>query len=171
MRVFEGWRFPGGPDMSPGSRFRPLHVERSGEIVLPLPLGHVFPLFSPEGERAWIQGWDPVYLHPDHPSNNPGTLFRTTHNNEETLWLVLRYEPSQATAHYGRFSPGSRVGTVQVHCLEEAPSRTRVAITYALTAIAPAGNEVLAALTPAKYETMLQDWQEAIIRSQSQFSA
>ena len=152
--------------MSPGSRFRPLHVERSGEIILPLPLGHVFPLFSPEGERAWAPGWDPVYLHPDHPSNSPGTTFRTTHNSEETLWLVLQYDPGNATATYGRFSPGSRLGTVQVHCLPEAPGRTRVKVSYSLTAIGPAGNETLAALTPAAYEAMLRDWGEAILRSQ-----
>jgi hypothetical protein len=152
--------------MSPGSRFRPLHVDRSGDFTLPLPLGHVFPLFSPEGERAWVPGWDPDYLHPDHPSNAPGTLFRTTHNGEETLWLVLTYSPTEATARYSRFSPASRVGTVQVHCQEEGPGRTRVTISYSLTAITPAGNTILAALTPAKYAAMLLDWRAAIIASQ-----
>ena len=152
--------------MSPGRGFRPLHIDRSGEFILPLPLGHAFPLFSPEGERAWISTWDPEYLHPDHPSNAPGTLFRTTHGGEETLWLVLTYSPSEATARYGRFSPASRVGTVQVHCHEEAPARTRVAVSYSLTAITPAGNAVLAALTPEKYAAMLHDWQDAITTSQ-----
>ena len=152
--------------MSPGSRFRPLHVDRSGEFTLPLPLGHAFPLFSPEGERAWAQGWDPHYLHPDHPSNAAGTVFRTTHQGEETLWLVLTYNPGQATARYGRFCPDSRLGTVQVHCQEEAASVTRVSVSYSLTAITPAGNAVLAAFTQEKYAAMLRDWQEAIIRSQ-----
>jgi hypothetical protein len=152
--------------MSPGSRFRPLHVDRSGELTLPLPLGHAFPLFSPEGERAWVPGWDPDYLHPDHPSNAPGTLFRTTHNGEDTLWLVLTYNPTEATARYGRFSPASRVGTVQVYCQADAPDRTRVSISYSLTAITPTGNAVLAALTPERYSAMLRDWQEAIITSQ-----
>lgn len=152
--------------MSPGSRFRPLHVERSGELTLPLPLGHVFPLFSSEGERAWVPGWDPDYLHPDHPSNAPGTLFRTSHSGETTYWLVLTYDPGQATARYSRFSPESRLGTVQVHCHEEAPSQTRVSISYALTGITPAGNAVLAALTPEKFAAMLRDWQRAILHSQ-----
>lgn len=123
-------------------------------------------MFSPEGERAWIPTWDPAYLHPDHPSNDPGTLFRTTHGDEETLWLVLTYSPSEATARYARFSPGSRVGTVQVRCHEEAPARTRVSVSYSLTGISPAGNAVLTALTPEKYAAMLYDWQEAIATSQ-----
>lgn len=152
--------------MSPGSRFRPVHVERSGEFSLPLPLGHVFPLFSPEGERAWVEGWDPEYLHPDHPSNAPGTVFRTTHGGEETLWLILQYTPGEASAHYGRFSPGSRLGTVQVCCKAEGADRTRVSVHYSLTAVTPAGNSVLAALTAEKYDAMLREWQEAIISSQ-----
>jgi hypothetical protein len=113
-----------------------------------------------------VQGWDPDYLHPDHPSNTPGTLFRTTHNGEETLWLVLQYNPSHGSAHYARFSPDSRLGTVEVHCQEEAAGRTRVRVSYSLTAITPVGNVVLAALTPEKYEAMLRDWQEAILSSQ-----
>jgi hypothetical protein len=152
--------------MSPGARFRPLHIERNGEFTLPLPLGHVFPLFSPEGERAWVEAWDPDYLYPDHPSNAPGTLFRTTHGGEETLWLVLQYDPSHSTAHYGRFAPTSYLGTIHVHCQETAPGKTRVAISYSLTAITPAGNSVLAALTPDKFEAMLGDWQAALTRSQ-----
>ena len=152
--------------MSPGSRFRPLHIERNGEFTLPLPLGHVFPLFSPEGERAWVEDWDPDYLHPDHPSNAPGTVFRTTHGGEETLWLVLHYDPGQSTARYGRFAPTSHLGTIQVHCQETTTGETRVAIGYSLTAITPAGNSVLAALTADKFDIMLGRWQAAIIRSQ-----
>jgi len=152
--------------MSPGSGFRPFHVERSGEFALHLPLAHVFPLFSPEGERAWVEGWDPQYLHPDHPSNAPGTVFRTRHDGEETLWLVISYDPRRATAEYGRFTPGSRLGTVQVRCAEDGPARTRVAVTYSLTALTPAGNAALAHMTEASYSAMLRAWQVAITRSQ-----
>lgn len=153
--------------MSPGSRFRPHHIERSGELTLPLPLGHVFPLFSPEGERAWVAGWDPEYLHPTHPSLAAGTVFRTTHDGEETVWLVLRYDTHLAVAEYGRFTPGSRVGTVSVQCHEEATAVTRVSVTYALTALSPAGNTVLTELTAAHYSRMLRDWQEALMQSQN----
>lgn len=152
--------------MSPGSAFRPLHVERRGEFSLPLPLAHVFPLFSPEGERAWVEGWDPQYLHPAHPSNAPGTVFRTKHDGEETLWLVVAYDPHRATAEYGRFTPGSRLGTVQVQCAEEGPTRTRVTVTYSLTGLTLAGNAALTHLTERSYSAMLRGWQAAIARSQ-----
>jgi hypothetical protein len=152
--------------MSSSSRFRPHHVERSGDFTLPLPIRHAFPLFSPEGERAWAPGWDPEYLHPDHPSTAPGAIFRTTHGGEETLWLLLQYDPHTSIAHYSRFSPGSRLGTVLVRCEEESPTQTRVHVTYVLTAVAPAGNTVLEAFTTEKYLEMLRDWQRWIVRSQ-----
>jgi hypothetical protein len=151
--------------MSP-SRFRPVHVARTGEFTLPISLRHAFPLFSPEGERAWVEDWDPVYLHPQHPSTDHGTVFRTAHGGEETLWLVLRYDPDRAMAEYGRFSPGSRLGTVQVTCQEEGPELTRVAVAYSLTALSPAGNAVLDALTPKKYDSMLAEWRTLILHSQ-----
>jgi hypothetical protein len=144
-----------------------LHVERSGSLTIELPRGHVFPLFSPEGERAWIEGWDPEYLHPPHPSDAAGTIFRTTHDGEKTLWLILHYDPHHALAEYARFTAGSRLGTVRVQCAEEAQDTTHVAVTYSLTALTPAGNKVLSALTPASYKRMLGDWHSAIMRSQS----
>lgn len=157
--------------MSPSHRFHPAHVEHTGGLTLPFSLRHVFPLFSPEGERAWVPGWDPDYLHPDHPSTAPGTVFRTTHNGEDTLWLILEYDPASASAAYGRFSPGSRLGTIHVSCFEEGPHRTRVSITYSLTAIAAAGNSVLANFTAEAYATMLENWQAAIVSSQHGLSA
>jgi hypothetical protein len=157
--------------MSPTHRFHPKHVDRTGEFTVPLPLRQVFPLVSPEGERAWVPGWDPLYLHPDHPSNAPGTVFRTSHNNEETIWLLLEYSPAEATAHYGRFTPGSRIGTVLVRCQEAAADQTRVSVSYSLTALTPAGNDALSAMTEPHYRAMLQDWRQWILTSQRGLSA
>ena len=151
--------------MSP-ARFHPLHIDRTGEFTLPLPLRHAFPLFSPEGETAWVPGWEPLYLHPDHPSNAHGTVFQTGHLGELTLWLVLRYDPEHAIAEYARFSPGSRIGLVQVQCEGDGPASTRVRVTYSLTALTQAGNTILASLSPDKYAAMLQDWRAEILRSQ-----
>lgn len=140
-----------------------LHVEHTGDFILPLPPDEAFPLFSPEGERAWVPGWDPEYLHPGGASTDPGTVFRTTHHAEETLWLVLAHDPGQLLAEYARITPGSRLGTVGVRCLEEPGGGTRVRVRYSLTAISQAGNATLAELTPQAYAGMLENWRELII--------
>jgi hypothetical protein len=144
------------------SAFAPLHVSRTGTFALPLPVADAFPLFSAEGERRWVPGWDPEYLHPTEPSNEAGTVFRTRHGGDETVWLVLTYDPVAATAEYARFTPGSRAGTVQVRCAPLGERSTRVEVSYALTALTPSGNALLEALTPAAYAAMLEEWRSRI---------
>jgi len=143
--------------------FRPSHVERTGSFTLPLARDDAFPLFSAEGERRWVPGWSPEYLHPPEPSNGAGTVFRTTHGDEETLWLVLQHEPAEGIAEYARLTPGSRVGTVLVRCESLGHEETRVVVTYSLTAVAELGNAVVERLTPDAYRSMLDDWRERIL--------
>ena len=44
-----------------------VHVERMGVVAMDLPATETFPLFSAEGERRWVAGWDPCYVHPIEP--------------------------------------------------------------------------------------------------------
>jgi len=143
----------------------PLHVEHTGNFVLPLGVDEAFPLFSAEGERRWVPDWSPTYLHPAESSIDAGTVFRTTHGGEDTIWLVLRYEPTDAIAEYARLTPGSRVGTVRVQCEALPDGTTRVAVTYTLTALAEPGNAVLRKLTPDAYRAMLDNWRERILEA------
>lgn len=60
--------------MTTEAAFAAAHVDRSGEFVLPLPLVEALPLFTPEGERACVPGWEPEYLHPPEPSDAAGMV-------------------------------------------------------------------------------------------------
>jgi hypothetical protein len=143
-------------------QFMPVHVERTGAFRVNLPLAQAFPLFSPEGERRWVKGWIPRYLHPrDVPSDAAGTVFETNHNNEHTQWIVLRYSPAEGVAEYVRVTPGSRIGVVTVHATER-DGGTDVEVTYKLTSLSEAGTETLQAMTDASYTAMLQDWERLI---------
>jgi hypothetical protein len=141
----------------------PIHVEHTGDFVLPLPLAEAFPLFTPEGERAYLPGWEPEYLHPTEPSAAAGTVFRTRADGEETLWLILEHDPAAGVATYGRFTPGSRLGRVRVQCVAEGVHRTRVSVSYVLTATSAHGNEALEGLDAAAFAAKLDGWREAIL--------
>jgi hypothetical protein len=48
----------------------------SGSFELDLRASVAIDLFTPEGERDWVPGWDPAY--PDgRASEEPGTVFST----------------------------------------------------------------------------------------------
>jgi hypothetical protein len=126
------------------------------------PLAEAFAFFSPEGERRWVSGWAPRYLHPrDTPSAAAGTVFQTNHNNEETDWLVLRYAAEDGIAEYVRITPGSRMGLVTVRGTERG-GVTDVEVSYSMTSLSAAGTRTLEAMTEGSYEAMLREWERLI---------
>ena len=146
------------------SEFQAQRIVRTHHFELPMPAREALDYFTPEGERAWAEGWDPRYLHPRDGSTTAGMVFTTAHGGEETVWTMTRHEPDCGVAEYLRLTPGSRVGTVRVQC-SDAAAGTRVSVTYALTALTPAGNATLAELDAAEYESFIESWRSAILEA------
>jgi len=149
------------PAADPSAR---LKVRRSGTLQVAAPLPQAFPFFTPDGERLWVPGFDPQYLHPLSGEQGPGAIFTTAHGGEDTLWMVLRFSPAEGIAEYARVTPGSRGGTVRVALEAVDEARSQATITYDLTALSDAGDQVLAAFTESAYAAMLRDWEQKIDR-------
>ncbi|MEO8480200.1 MAG: SRPBCC family protein, partial [Gemmatimonadota bacterium] len=130
-------------------------------MLLPMPLEEAMECFTPDGEREWLEGWEPEFL---FRSDEDGvdTAFRTTHDGEETLWMVLDMDLEEGSAGYARITPGSRMGTVMIDGEAIDETSCWITVTYELTALSPAGNAVLKAMTPAAYKTMIGEWERAI---------
>ena len=141
-----------------------MHIERAGTFRVNQPLAQAFTFFSPEGERRWVAGWEPTYLHPPAPSTEPGTVFETHHNNEHTLWLVLRYAPADGAAEYVRITPGSRIGLVTVRAAERGGG-TDVEVRYSMTSLSDAGAKALEATTEAAFAATLREWEASIAKA------
>ena len=61
--------------MTAGARSPSRHARsrRQGSFVLPLPPAQAFDLFTAEGERRWVAGWDPEILS-DCGATEPGAF-------------------------------------------------------------------------------------------------
>ena len=138
------------------------HIVRSHGFVVERPIEHAIELFTPEGERAWAPGWDPTYLHPADGRTERGMVFTTGHNNEHTLWTMTRHEPAAGVVEYQRITPGSRMGSVLVQCEALDSARTRVTVTYTLTALTEDGNRMLREIDTAAFRAFIGDWERAI---------
>ena len=78
-----------------------VHVEKAGVVAMALPATEAFPLFSAEGERQWVSGWDPCYLHPVEPGAGEGVVFQTTNKGGRTAtWVQTRHEPAAGGASF-----------------------------------------------------------------------
>ncbi|MCM2268643.1 MAG: SRPBCC family protein [Thermoanaerobaculia bacterium] len=142
-----------------------MHIERHATLRLSLPPAAALPHFTPEGERAWVPGWDPVPLHaPDGSLSRAGAVFTTAADGEPTLWLVLEVDLVAHAAAYVRITPGNRLGTVHVRCREDGAGGTLVEVDYRLTAISEAGVAKLATVTPEAFAAAIAGWQRDLER-------
>lgn len=120
----------------------------------------VFPLFTALGEKAWAAGWEPELL---SGKEERGSVFRTTHGDRETTWIVVDYRPAQGQVSYARLAQGSNMGLVDVQCRPIAGGRTEVSVRYTLTGLNAQGRAFVAAfLEPAHYSQMIEEWRQAI---------
>ena len=145
--------------------FRAEFAERAHDFTVALPLADAFQLFTPEGERVWAEGWNPQYLQPADGRATRGMVFTTAHGNEDTIWMMVRHEPTQGLVEYVRCTPGSRMGRVLVQCSGLDERRTRVNVVYALTGLSEKGNEQIRKLDEAHHRHFIDSWATAIERA------
>ena len=136
-------------------------ISRTGSFSLPVSVEEAFPLFTAEGESRWVPGWAPDILG-DLPQQ-PGLVFLTESGGDRTIWTVLVSDEAAGRLLYSRVTPGRHAGTVEVR-LEPDGAGTRVAVTYAMTALPPAGAEALDPYSEANFRDMLEDWRALIAR-------
>ena len=146
-------------------RLKPLstanHIEMSGRVRVAAPVAKALMFFTPEGERRWVPGWQPEYLHPRDGALDIGLAFRTHHHGELTLWLVSRCDRAAGTIEYVRLTPDSRMGTVSIRCVATDAGDTETTVTYRLTALSAAGEATLNAFAGG-FESMLASWEASI---------
>jgi len=143
-------------------RWRPAHATRSRAFALRLPAREAFDLFTPEGEKAWAEGWEPEYLHPADGALREGTIFRTRAGGEETIWAVARTDRAASTIEYVRITPGSRAAIVTVRCANAPAGGCVVTVTYAITGLTDAGNDWVAAMDADRYAAYIHGWKASI---------
>ena len=140
--------------------FVPTHETRTATIRLHAAPERAFPMFEPEGERAWAPGWDPRWLHPLDGRAREGAVFVTGAHGHETIWTITAHEPP-ARVRYSRVTPGLHAVTVEVRLRAAGLEETLAQVTYTLTALTPAGNDAVAQMV-GSYDGWMGEWEQAI---------
>ena len=92
-----------------------VHVDRRGVVPMALPFEEAFALFNAVGERRWVAGWDPRFVHPAEPGAGEGVVFQTTGAGTGTAtWVQTVHQPSAGTASFVYVVPDHRVAMVDV---------------------------------------------------------
>lgn len=138
-------------------------IERQHSFTVARPVDQVFPLFTPKGETLWVQGWNPNFIHPESGETCEGMVFRTGHDQDETIWSCIEWKPADHRVRYARVTPRSRFGFVEVTCKEAAAlKQTEVSVRYTFTALTEQGKTDLANLTEDAFSQMIETWRVQI---------
>lgn len=138
----------------------PRTVQR-GSFDLPLEAAAAFELFTAEGERRWVEGWNPTVLSACGETE-AGCVFLTDHGGEHTIWTVIEADRNAGKLLYSRVAPGRRAGTVGVE-ISPIPDGSRVSVTYDLTALGTGGEAAVLAMNGEGYAAMLAEWRRLIL--------
>jgi hypothetical protein len=137
-------------------------VSRSGSFDLPCNTDTAFPLFSPEGERAWVKGWFPRPVFPDKIEFSRDTVFREGQGDEEAIWTIIDADAQAYRAEYVRLAPGSHTAHIVVKIEPLGPERSRVTVSYTVTAFGEHAADLLQAFSEVSYAARMRDWQRQI---------
>ena len=143
--------------------FLPAHETRGATIRLDAPRETAFGMFTPLGERAWAQGWDPEFLHPPDGRACQGSVFVTRAGGRETIWTTIVHDPP-ARAAYSRVTPGLHAVVVDVRLRDAEDGGALADVSYAFTALTPAGNDAVAEMAGG-FDGWMEEWQTSINRA------
>lgn len=141
-------------------------VTHSKSFEIAAPLAKLFPLFSPEGEKAWVPGWDYENVMGTTELSEDYVFLTKSHDHAaaEAIWIVKRYEPENHLIQLYKIEPGEKIGTVTVDCADVGNGCSKVAVTYKYQALSEAGSRFIAGFDESTYEAFIGEWKELLVR-------
>ena len=141
-----------------------VHVERTGVVAMALPAAQAFLLFNAEGERQWVAGWNPNYVHPVESGVGEGVVFQTDKRDVGTAtWVQTRHEPATGVASFVCVVPDHHVAVVDVGVTPDGEGRSRASVRYRMTSLSSDADDFVRAFGEA-FEDFMAHWAEAIQR-------
>lgn len=139
-----------------------MSYDASGEFQLPLPAAEAIGLFTPEGERVWVPGWNPEYA-AGAPSETAGTVFTTAAQSLQTIWVILEIDRPNGSASYARVTPAHHGGLVQVQCVDAGPGHSNIEVSYEMSLLGDRDASNFDAYAPTRFPEMMEEWSAAIL--------
>ena len=146
------------------SKMPTAQVVREGSFELDTSADRALQLFTPEGERAWVQGWDPKPIYPPQATVafQANSVFHLDHGGERSLWTIVAADLQNRVAEYIYVVEGERLSRVQVRIEPVGERRCRVRVQYVHTATSETGLQFVGSVTEEAYAQKMRDWQRLV---------
>jgi len=128
------------------------------------PVDVVFPLFSPEGEKYWVPGWDYKNIMGSTDLFEDYIFVTENHDHaaSDAIWLVKNYDPGSHSVVFYKVEPEEKVGIITVICDAISHSKTCVSVAYEYIALSEEGNKFVAGFTNDEYKKFIEEWRQLL---------
>jgi len=126
-----------------------------------LPIAELFPLFSPEGEKHWVPGWDYKNVMGTTELSEDYVFLTKTHDHGTTdaIWIVKKYDPESHFVQFYKIEPEDKIGVVTVKCFKLETKKTKVQVEYKYIALSATGEKFISQFSESAYEEFIGEWQ------------
>ena len=139
-------------------------VVREGSFELDTSADRALLFFTPEGERAWVKGWDPKPVYPPQAGVvfKANSVFRVDQDGERSLWTIVEADLREHIAEYVYVVEGERLSRVRVQIQPLSEDHCRVSVHYVHTATSEKGLHFVASVTEEAYAQKMRDWRRMV---------
>ncbi len=140
-------------------------VKHTAAFEIAQPANELFPLFSPEGEKLWVPGWDyeNVMGSTDIHDNYVFLTKSHDHASTEAIWLVSKYDPKGHYIQLYKVEPEYKVGIIEVRCVQLSNTNTKVLVTYEYIGLSDKGNQFIGRFTSSEFKIFIAEWEDLLI--------
>jgi len=140
-------------------------IKHTVDFTIDQPIDVLFPLFSAEGEKLWVPGWDYENIMGSNDLHEDYIFLTKNHDHASTdaIWLVKRYEPETYLVQFYKVEPEDKVGIVTVRCKKIDEGLTQVEVSYEYIGLSKTGNAFIEGFTSTKYKEFIREWNNLLI--------
>ena len=139
-------------------------IEFIEDFQISQPVEILFPLFSAEGEKYWVPGWDYKNLMGTTELHEDYVFLTESHDHAagDAIWLVKKHQPDTYYVEFYRVEPEEKVGVISVKCTPVSKSETNVSVSYKYIALGESGREFVANFTSEQYKEFIGEWKRLL---------
>lgn len=142
-----------------------LNIKHTASFQITQPIDILFPLFSAEGEKLWVPGWDYENIMGSNELHEDYVFLTKSHDHASTnaIWVVKKYDPENYYIQFYKVESEDKIGVIEVNCTQLNEATTKVQVTYEYIGLSDKGNQFIKEFTSSEYKSFISEWEKLLM--------